>query len=276
MTIFERLSLAFGTSLNKKERAIAFVDYEHWYYSYRNMFHIPTNVLAWRRELDGKFQLEDVMIFGDFSRSGINDDLNKLRSITNSVISTAQPKAIHKKDMTDFVMLDYIYQTAALRPEIKTYILFTGDGHFQSVTKYLVQKLRKQVIIYGVLGATSARLKDVATEIHELPATHDVVLSHYKMVIQNMVYASKRDIITTFRGTANAVAKRYDIPQTEAYATIRDMLDKGFLVWKQRRVDFNRTVKVIAADWEKLIQAGLWEPETQVASSPSQKHQSAQ
>ena len=170
--------------------------------------------------------------------------------------------------MSHFVMLDYIYQAAALRPQISTYILFTGDGHFQSIVKYLVQKLGKRVIVYGVLGATSARLKDVASETHELPTSHDVVLKRYKMVIENMVYASKRDIITTFHSTAEAVARHYNIPQTEAYATVSDMLNKGFLVQKQRRVDFNRSVKIVAADWDKLIQAGLWEPTTQVASSP--------
>ena len=59
----------------------------------------------------------------------------------------------YKKDMTDFIMLDYIYQTAALRPEIGVYILFTGDAHFQSVTKYLAQRLGKEVVIYGVTEA---------------------------------------------------------------------------------------------------------------------------
>ena len=268
MKIADYFSRWFGAFRNEKEKAIAFVDYEHWYYSYRKMFHIQTDVLSWRKELDERFQVEDVMVFGDFSYAGINDDLNKLRTITNSVISTAQPRAIHKKDMTDFVMLDYIYQAAALRPQISTYILFTGDGHFQSIVKYLVQKLGKRVIVYGVLGATSARLKDVASETHELPTSHDVVLKRYKMVIENMVYASKRDIITTFHSTAEAVARHYNIPQTEAYATVSDMLNKGFLVQKQRRVDFNRAVKIVAADWDKLIQAGLWEPTTQVASSP--------
>lgn len=272
MKISDYFSRWFGASRdeNEKEKAIAFVDYEHWYYSYRKMLHIQTDVLSWRKELDERFQIEDVLVFGDFSYAGINDDLNKLRTITNSVISTAQPLALHRKDMTDFVMLDYIYQTTSLRPEISTYILFTGDGHFQSVVKYLVQKLGKRVIVYGVLGATSARLKDVASETHELPTTHDVVLKRYKMVIENMVYASKRDIITTFHSTAEAVSRHYNVPQTEAYATINDMLDKGFLVRKQRRVDFNRTVKIIAADWDKLIQAGLWEPITQVESSPHQ------
>ena len=272
MKISDYFSRWFGASRdeNEKEKAIAFVDYEHWYYSYRKMLHIQTDVLSWRKELDERFQIEDVLVFGDFSYAGINDDLNKLRTITNSVISTAQPRALHRKDMTDFVMLDYIYQTTSLRPEISTYILFTGDGHFQSVVKYLVQKLGKRVIVYGVLGATSARLKDVASETHELPTTHDVVLKRYKMVIENMVYASKRDIITTFHSTAEAVSRHYNVPQTEAYATINDMLDKGFLVRKQRRVDFNRTVKIIAADWDKLIQAGRWEPITQVASSPHQ------
>ena len=79
----------------------------------------------------------------------IADSLNSVRAMTNTVISTQQSSPHHKKDMTDFIMLDYIYQVSAERSDVGTYILFTGDGHFQSVVKYLTQKMGKRVIVYG-------------------------------------------------------------------------------------------------------------------------------
>ena len=119
--------------------------------------------MAWRAELSAKYTLDDILIFGDFSFPGIRDELPELRNITNSIIETHQQTGHHKKDMTDFIMLDYIYQAAALCPDIQTYILFTGDGHFHSVVKYLTQRLNKKVVVYGIHGAFSNQLQAVAT-----------------------------------------------------------------------------------------------------------------
>lgn len=63
--------------------------------------------IPWRKELDEQYKIEEIMIFGDFSYTGINTGLDKLRAISNTAISTQQPHDRHKKDMTDFIMLDY-------------------------------------------------------------------------------------------------------------------------------------------------------------------------
>ena len=47
-----------------------------------------------------------------------------------TVVDTADESTYRRKDMTDFVMLDAIYQSVNELPAIDTYILFTGDGHF--------------------------------------------------------------------------------------------------------------------------------------------------
>ena len=107
---------------DSKPKAIAFVDYEHWYYSYKNQFGIKPDVLAWRQQLDENYVVEDIMVFAEFGHHGIGDELSKLRNITNTIIETAQPNGHHKKDMTDFIMLDYIYQTAISRPEMEIYL----------------------------------------------------------------------------------------------------------------------------------------------------------
>lgn len=242
-------------------KAIAFVDYEHWYYGFKNIFHMEPDPISWRKELDEHYSMEEIMVFGDFSNDGITDGLNKLRAISNTVISTQQPHDRHKKDMTDFIMLDYIYRVSAERHDVDTYILFTGDGHFQSVAKYLIQKLGKKVIVYGVTRSISNRLKDVATEVHEIPHAAEVAKDRYQMIVNNMAYVSTRShIFPSFRGTVEAVARHNDVPEEEVATALREMLDRGLLVQKERRVDFNRKVKVVTADWEALIAAGLWHP----------------
>ena len=71
----------------------------------------------------------------------------------------------------------YIYQYADQNKKTGTYIIFTGDGHFQSVTKYLLQK--KHVIIYGVTDSISRQLRDAASEVRELPTDSELMKRNY-------------------------------------------------------------------------------------------------
>ena len=242
-------------------RAIAFVDYEHWFYSCKNQFHITPDLTGWRQALEAEFAIEDILVFGDFSNRSIAETLNDVRAITNHVISTQQGTLYHKKNMTDFIMLDSIYQTAVDRPEIGSYILFTGDGHFQSVVKYLKQRMNKRVIIYGITRSISGRLRDVADEVREVPTTTSVIRSRFQMIVDNLAYVAQHDeIIPSFHGTVTAVARRNQVEEAEITAALQQMLDEGLVTRKDRRVAFNKTVKVISPNWDALIAAGYWKP----------------
>ena len=74
---------------NKKNKAIAFVDYEYWFYSCKERFNLYPNLQRWKDVLAKRFELKDIMVFGDFSRENIAGDLHKVRSITNTVIETS-------------------------------------------------------------------------------------------------------------------------------------------------------------------------------------------
>ncbi|MGI5906876.1 MAG: NYN domain-containing protein [Candidatus Pararuminococcus gallinarum] len=242
-----------------RPKAIAFVDYEHWYYSYQNLFGMRPDVESWRKELADEYEIEDIYVFGEFGHKGIHDELSKLRTITNTIIETQQPLGHHKKDMTDFIMLDYIYQHAALHPETDTYIIFTGDGHFLSVVRYLTQRANKHVIVYGVNGAFSSHLREVASESRELPDTDVSYRQYCEMIVENLVYvADHPTIISTFNGTVGAVARKHGAPEEMIRAALRRMLDEGLIVQKEQWVDFNRKVRVLRANWEALVAAGLW------------------
>ncbi len=262
MKLFQKLFSREDTkSALDTRKAIAFVDYEHWYYACRHLFRIVPDPISWRKELDERYSIEKIFIFGDFSNEKMSEGLDKLHAVSDAVISTQQPSNRHKKDMTDFIMLDYIYQVSFEEPEIGTYIIFTGDGHFQSVVKYLVQKRGKKVVVYGVTNATSSRLKDVATEVYEIPAAKEVIQSRYQMIVENLAYVFNHDeIIPSFKATVAAVARRNDVPEDEVTIAVQEMLEKGLLCQKDRRVDFNHTVKVLSANWDALIEAGLWKP----------------
>ena len=179
--------------------------------------------------------------------------------MTNTIIETQQTFSRYKKDMTDFIMLDYIYQTAYTKSDITTFIIFTGDGHFQSVTKYLIQKLNKKVIIYGVRDSVSKQLRTVASECYMLPTDAETLRGYYEMIVSNLAYVSeKSNIIPTFNGTVSAVARHNEVPEELIHAALQEMLDKGLIYQRLQRVAFNKEVKVVAANWEELAKQGLW------------------
>lgn len=246
----------------RKPRAMVFVDYEYWYYSYKTRFGLQPDPITWRNEVEKNYSIEDIMVFADFSSPGLSTELGKLREMTNTIIETGTESNRRKKDMTDFVMLDYIYQMADSHKKIDTYILFTGDGHFQSVVKYLIQKKKKRVVVYGVNDSFSRRLQAVASETITVPFDDELYKCYRKMIIENMAYvAEKPKIIPTFNGTVEAVATRNQVPAEQISATLARMIDEGLIIRKEQRVEFTKYVKVLAADWTLLIKQGLWIPE---------------
>ena len=68
----------FSRSKTSKPRALAFVDYEHWFYSYKNLFSMTPDLEAWRDELQEYFELEDILVFANFS---VNLALHRNRAI---------------------------------------------------------------------------------------------------------------------------------------------------------------------------------------------------
>ena len=249
------LSLDSEAQEPQKSKAIAFVDYEYWYYSYQNLFHLKPDIVSWRNKLEEKYFLTDIMVFANFANQKIRQELIHIRKITNSIIETQQIMANFEKDMTDFIMLDYVYQYVTEHPEVDTYILFTGDAHFQEAVKYLIHKHNKKVIVYGVKNSFSSQLKQIASESVELPITEEI----YPLIVENMAYVStKWDIVPTFTATAKTISRRNNLPEEFVKLALNEMLDKGLLYSHKQRVKFNEFVPVLAANWENLESIGLW------------------
>ena len=191
------------------------------------MFSMKPDPISWRDELAGVYDIVDIMVFGDFTSPEMAAELSKLREITSTIIETGNTFGSHKKDMTDFVMLDYVYQCAATRHDIGRYILFTGDGHFQSVVRYLKQKKKREVIVYGIRETFSRQLRDAATYAVEVPDS-DMFSPYYRMIIRNFAYVSgKNDIIPTFNGTVDTVTGQNGVPRERVRAALVKMMNMG-------------------------------------------------
>ena len=258
---------------------MVFIDYEYCFYSYKNHYNCKPEPNIWINELEKENNISDIMVFGDFSKGDIQNELSKIRAITNTIIETSNNFNTHKKDVTDFIMLDYIYQTADDRNDIDTYIIFTGDGHFQSVIRYLTRKKHKNVIVCGIKDSFSKSLYSVATKVVELPiekvekleksentiSAYDMNYSYensiyekyYPMVVSNMEYLkTKYSRIPTITTVALNVAKHNNLSTDIIEATIQEMLSRHFLYLKKKRYK-NGNLDVLVADWDMLKKNNL-------------------
>ncbi|NLB16165.1 MAG: NYN domain-containing protein [Clostridiales bacterium] len=158
-----------------KPRAVAFVDYEHWYIALDNQYGIRPDIKGWRDELSQKYDLSEIIIFADFSNPSLRAEISRIREVTNIIIETQNSSPTYTKDFTDFIMLDHIYQKTVSSPDIDVYIIFTGDGHFSSAVSFIMNRLNKPVVIYGVRNSLSNQLRNTASEVYEIPAVAPAV-----------------------------------------------------------------------------------------------------
>ena len=241
---------------------MAFVDYEHWYISLSKLYKQKPLIKPWFEKLSDEFKLEEVYFFGDFAGTSLKDEVPRIREVTNFIIETGSNSPHRKKDFTDFIMLDRIYQTAMNRDDIEVYIIFSGDGHFSSVAQFLRSKLKKTVGIYGIKDSFSQQLKNTATWTRELPAEDEKLRGYYSAILNNLQHLEEENtkgkkIYPTFRATVEAVTRYYKLPYKEVRAALCDMIDKGYIAQKDI-VTGGKSLRILDIDWKKAIRDGIW------------------
>ena len=244
---------------DKKPRAIAFVDFEHWYISNEKLHNQKPDVTAWRDELAETYTIDDIYFFGDFSNPSLRSEIENIRRVTNLIIETKNASGFYKKDFTDFIMLDNIYQTAINRNDIDTFIIFSGDGHFSSVVTYLRNKCGKEVGVYGIRDATSSQLKSAANWVKEIPLFEERLKGFYYPVLQNLRQLEMRSkpSYPAFKATCEYVSKYYALDERDVKSAMLEMLEKGYLVQKEQTVS-GKQLRVLKADWAKAMADGIW------------------
>jgi sulfite reductase beta subunit-like hemoprotein len=245
-----------------RKRAAAFVDFEHWCISMQKLYGQKPDVKAWYSLIKQEYDVVDVVFFGDFSGS-LKYELEQLRSVTRNIIETQNSGTKYKKDFTDFLMLDYIYRYSIHNPKIDTYILFTGDGHFTSVVNFLKTECGKEVLIHGVAGATSKKLREEATRCIEFPTAEQKRARCVQAILQHLDQLDARSngrSWATFMKTVETVAAAEELPEEEVKQEMQTLVDEGYLS-REIRYSRKKRIAVINTDWEKLEKDGLYERE---------------
>jgi len=191
-----------------KVRTTVFVDYEAWFYGCRNQYQTEPDVLDWFNHVKDKGQIDDVLFFADFSHEAIKEHIVKLRNISNSIIDCS--KGDKTKDYTDFIMLDHMYQKLFRQQEIKHFILFTGDSHFQSIVAFLRNFNDKKVGIYAIEGSLSPLLAEAANWYAKIIPPNGRTKAIQRAILKNLVWVKEKiDIVPTFTKTVTVVGRNY-------------------------------------------------------------------
>lgn len=246
-----------------KPRAIAFVDYEHWFISLDKLHKTRPDIKAWRDELAAKYELKEIIFFADFSNPLIRPELARIREVTNYIIETQNTSSSFKKDFTDFIMLDHIYQKAMTATDVDVFILFTGDGHFNSVTNFLISQMGKTVGVYAVRDAVSSQLRNTASFTVTVPVEDTSHVEYYRMILRNMKYlqnnSGKRRSYPSFLPTVQNVARINNVPQSVIADALQKLISNGYINQTQERpYGSPRSIKVLHVDWDKCRADGIF------------------
>ena len=200
-------------------------------------------------------------VFGDFLGGSLKNEVRKIRGYTNDIVETNNGSGRVKKDFTDFIMLDKIYQTAYKNDAIDTYVIFTGDAHFSSVVLFLKNTCRKRVIVYGVKNAFSEQLKTAASECRELePPDPEKIKMHTigTAIIEKVrsLEQSNKNARPTYLKTVAVVASNSGFEKADCRKAMDELIELGVVTQYVRKVGEN-DVKLIRVDYKKAASFGF-------------------
>lgn len=242
---------------NSLPRAIAFVDYEHWFISTEKLYHKKPDIQAWFNDLKTKCTITEVTFFGDFSKFREKEiEIKRIRRFTNKIIDTYNPDLYYKKDYTDFIILDNIYQKALSQPDCDMFIIFSGDGHFSSVAAFLRTFCNKEVGIYGVKNCISKNLISSSSWVTEVPLQEEITKSYRTLIIDKVREGEDNKRYMTFGKTSEIVSTENNIDPELINSLMSDLIKDGYL--EQSVVHVNhKTIRVINTNWKKIEADGL-------------------
>jgi len=245
-------------------RAAVFIDYEYWYVSMKDRYRVRPDLDSWCRQIRGKYQVERLSFFGDFQHPSFSGEVARIRAVSNEIIETRwENRGQAVKDMSDVIMLDAIYRLAAKKKSPPSFVLFTGDGHFQPVVRYLVQDLRKNVEVYGVRTTMSRALRDAASASFEIPSEDDQLTACFRYIVADFdrIAQNHGNAFATYQSLVSRVSASNRIPREQVEMALGEMLDRGWLTKKKYRVAYGEPmINAILPEWDELIEAGLHNP----------------
>ena len=261
--ILKRLFFSDGQNKNSKEdlkKAIAFVDYEHWYVSMKRNFGMAPDIGKWFDDLKEKVQLTEAIFFADFSKKSLADEISRIRTFTNKIIDTRNPTGNSKKDFTDFIILDNMYQRAFASDSVDVFILFSGDGHFSSVTSFLKNFRQKEVGIYGVRDSFSRQLQSTASWCVTVPFEEELYGAYYVKILKYLKEAEelKSSNLPTYDKTFATICKDPKSDRQRVKEALEKLLELKVITKHNVALNGRKSMEALFVNWEKAAEENIF------------------
>ena len=201
-----------------------------------------------------KATLNQITVFGDFTQDAIKAEVSRIRRYTTNIINCENSGPI-KKNYTDFIMLDTVYQTLIMRNDIEQYIFVTGDGHFSSVIAHLRTFHDKKVGVYGVKGSFSNNLREGSTWWLALEPRFDY---KYDLVLDTIWHTEERNYIPSFARMVENCAKFNGLDPVLVSASLSSLINRGYVSQEQHDLPGGAIVRALVPDWVALERDGLY------------------
>lgn len=212
----------------QKTKINVYVNYEYWFFSYKNKFKMKPNLEEWYQELIETYSVEKIMFFGNFGLHAMAKELSRLEKITDSIVNTANREIDKDKYDTDALILDSLYSQAAKRKGPNVFVLFVGEGHFETVIQYLKEQ-GKQVLIYGVKKCFSEKLKSCSSFYVEMPRRMQEQQYYYDLIFK---YFKNIPLEGAGRvcNIVKSVAKNSKIREKKIKAAFDELVENGYII----------------------------------------------
>lgn len=237
---------------NEQKRTIVFVDYEYLYISFSKEYSIPPMLNEIFDELKQNGKIMKTYVFGDFTKPELNQERNRVRTMTSNIIDCGNEQN-ERKDFTDFIMLDTIYQELIQNPSVEQFIFFTGDGHFSSVSTFLKNYMDKTVGVYGILGSLSRQLRECSTWVKELRAVEEPTLTYQVNLLKNLKSLESRGKVGTFMRTVEFTMRSYGGDLYRYENALSELIDDGYVENTLCDSFADRPAfKILSVNWDKV------------------------
>lgn len=239
---------------NRKPVTALFIDYEHWYYSLLRLGSLGPDMEALLADVKTRATLNHISVFGDFTQDAIKGEVARIRRYTTNIINCENSGPV-KKNYTDFIMLDNVYQTLIMRHDIEQYIFVTGDGHFSSVIAHLRTFHDKKVGVYGVNGSFNNNLKEGSTWWMVIEPQYDY---QYKNILDTIWHTEERKYIPSFQRMVDNCAKYNGLDHNLVSATLASLINRGYVSQEQHDLPGGTSVRALVTNWSALERDGLY------------------
>ncbi len=218
--------------MGKKPGVALFVDYEYAVLTSLNYWKTPISpqrIIAAAMDVGC---IEHAVAFGDFNTEPLRREASKLRTASIDAVSAPTSSVDGRvKSYTDFVMLDNIYQTLLDRPEIATFLLMTGDGHFSGVVARLRIRHGKTVGVLGIEGNISGELKAASSFVEELrPLEMSLDDPMLDEIIRFIARSEQERPAITFGATAQCCAATLNVSEENVRQYMAALSSQGAII----------------------------------------------